>query len=303
VTVSVKDNVVVVKGPKGELSKPFPKEIGVVADAKVVNVTDLTEVKDASGKVVKPGTAGALHGTIRAIIRNMCEGVATEYTKTLLIEGVGFKAVLKGNVLDLALGILTPSSTSSRPASKVVVTDGTKLRHHRSRPPHGRPGRLFDQALQARRALQGQGCPRRRRIRPPQGGQEDGLISPNRKHSMKLQKKNLLAQKRRWRIRKTVRGTAARPRLALKMTHVHLYAQAIDDDKGVTLVSSPTTSKDLRGQKLKANVAGATAFGAAFGAKAKAAGLTTVVFDRAGRRYHGTVKSFAEAARQAGLTF
>ena len=56
---------------------------------------------------------------------------------------------------------------------------------------------------------------------------------------MKLQKKNLLAQKRSWRIRKTVRGTAARPRLALKMTHVHLYAQAIDDDKGVTLPPSP----------------------------------------------------------------
>ena len=74
---------------------------------------------------------------------------------------------------------------------------------------------------------------------------------------MKLQKKNLLAQKRRWRIRKTVRGTAARPRLALKMTHVHLYAQAIDDEKGVTLVSLATTSKDLRGKKLKANVAGA----------------------------------------------
>ena len=120
---------------------------------------------------------------------------------------------------------------------------------------------------------------------------------------MKLQKKNLLAQKRRWRIRKTVRGTAARPRLALKMTHVHLYAQAIDDDKGVTLVSLASTSKDLRGQKLKANVGGAATFGTAFGAKAKAAGLTTVVFDRAGRRYHGTVKSFAEAARLAGLTF
>ena len=101
---------------------------------------------------------------------------------------------------------------------------------------------------------------------------------------MKLQKKNLLAQKRRWRIRKTVRGTAARPRLALKMTHVHLYAQAIDDDKGVTLVSLASTSKDLRGQKLKANVGGAATFGTAFGAKAKAAGLTTVVFDRAGRR-------------------
>ena len=120
---------------------------------------------------------------------------------------------------------------------------------------------------------------------------------------MKLQKKNLLAHKRRWRIRKTVRGTAARPRLALKMTHMHLYAQAIDDDKGVTLVSLATTSKDLRGQKLRPTVGGAGTFGEAFGAKAKAAGLTTVVFDRAGRRYHGTVKSFADAARKAGLSF
>jgi large subunit ribosomal protein L6 len=127
VTVSVKDNVVVVKGPKGELSKPFPKEIGVVADAKVVNVTDLTEVKDAAGNVVKAGTAGALHGTVRAIIRNMCEGVATEYTKTLLIEGVGFKAILKGNVLDLALGYSHPIKYVIPAGVKVVVTDGTKI--------------------------------------------------------------------------------------------------------------------------------------------------------------------------------
>ncbi|MFM7743965.1 MAG: 50S ribosomal protein L6 [Verrucomicrobiota bacterium] len=117
VTVSVKDNVVVVKGPKGELSKPFPKEIGVVADAKVVNVSDLTEKK----------TAGALHGTVRAIIRNMVEGVVTGYSKTLLIEGVGFKALLKGNVLDLALGYSHPIRYTIPAGVNVVVTDGTKL--------------------------------------------------------------------------------------------------------------------------------------------------------------------------------
>jgi large subunit ribosomal protein L6 len=117
VTVSVKDNVVVVKGPKGELSKPFPKEIGVIADAKVVNVTDLTEKK----------SAGALHGTVRAIIRNMVEGVATGYTKTLLIEGVGFKAILKGSVLDLALGYSHPIRYTIPAGVTVVVTDGTKL--------------------------------------------------------------------------------------------------------------------------------------------------------------------------------
>ena len=120
---------------------------------------------------------------------------------------------------------------------------------------------------------------------------------------MKVSKKNLLAHKRRWRIRKTVRGTSARPRLALKLTHLHLYAQAIDDDRGLTLVASATTSKDLRAKKLRPSVAGAAAFGAAFGEKAKAAGLTTVVFDRAGRRYHGAVKAFADAARKDGLLF
>ncbi len=120
---------------------------------------------------------------------------------------------------------------------------------------------------------------------------------------MKLSKKNLLMQKRRWRIRKAVRGTATRPRVALKLTHLHLYAQAIDDDRGVTLVATSTTSKDLRGKKIRPSVAGAADFGAAFGEKAKAAGLTTVVFDRAGRRYHGAVKSFADAARKAGLIF
>jgi large subunit ribosomal protein L6 len=127
VTVAVKGNVVVVKGPKGELSKPFPKEVGVVADAKVVNVTDLTEVKDKDGKITKPGSAGALHGTIRAIIRNMVEGVTTGYSKTLLIEGVGFKAALKGNVLDLALGYSHPIRYTVPPGVNVVVTDGTKL--------------------------------------------------------------------------------------------------------------------------------------------------------------------------------
>jgi len=81
--------------------------------------------KGKDGKDV--GTAGALHGTIRAIIRNMVEGVATGYTKTLLIEGVGFKAILKGKVLDLALGYSHPIQYVIPEGVNVVVTDGTKL--------------------------------------------------------------------------------------------------------------------------------------------------------------------------------
>ena len=117
VKVAVAGNVVSVEGPKGKLSKPFPKEIGVTVDNNVVSVADLTEKKEA----------GALHGTVRAIIRNMVEGVATGYSKTLLIEGVGFKAALKGNVLDLALGYSHPIRYTVPAGVNVVVTDGTKL--------------------------------------------------------------------------------------------------------------------------------------------------------------------------------
>ena len=112
-----------------------------------------------------------------------------------------------------------------------------------------------------------------------------------------------LLQKRRWRIRKKVQGTAARPRLEVRCTAKHIYAQAIDDDKGSTLIFLGTLDAELRKKKVVANLAGAKALGAAFAAKAKAAGIASVVFDRSGARYHGKVKTFADAAREGGLQF
>jgi large subunit ribosomal protein L18 len=112
-----------------------------------------------------------------------------------------------------------------------------------------------------------------------------------------------LLQKRRWRIRKKVAGTSVRPRLCVRFTAQHIYAQAIDDDKGSTLVFLGTLDPELRKQKLTANLTGAKALGSAFAAKAKAAGIASVVFDRSGARYHGKVKSFADAAREGGLQF
>jgi large subunit ribosomal protein L18 len=112
-----------------------------------------------------------------------------------------------------------------------------------------------------------------------------------------------LLQKRRWRIRKKVTGTAARPRLSVKFSTKHIYAQAIDDEAGTTLVFLSSLDADLRKQKLAANLAGAKALGVAFALKAKAAGLASVVFDRNGARYHGKVKIFADAAREGGLLF
>ena len=116
-------------------------------------------------------------------------------------------------------------------------------------------------------------------------------------------RKASLLQKRRWRIRKKVNGTAARPRLSVRFTTKHIYAQAIDDDAGTTLVFLGTLAPDLRKQKLTANLAGAKALGVAFAAKAKAAGIASVVFDRSGALYHGKVKVFADAAREGGLQF
>ena len=120
---------------------------------------------------------------------------------------------------------------------------------------------------------------------------------------MNILKKNDLLQKRRWRIRKSVVGTAERPRLSLRLSGKHIYAQCIDDDAGRTLAFHSTLDKDLRSQKLTANLKGAVSLGQTFAEKAKAAGITQVVFDRNGRRYHGCVKVFADAVREGGIKF
>lgn len=117
---------------------------------------------------------------------------------------------------------------------------------------------------------------------------------------MKLDRKKVLLQKRRWRIRKKIKGTAERPRLAVHFSNKHIYAQCINDDLGHTMVYVSSVGKDA---EAKANSEGATTLGKLIAEKAVAAGVESVVFDRSGRRYHGCVKSFAEAAREGGLKF
>ncbi len=120
---------------------------------------------------------------------------------------------------------------------------------------------------------------------------------------MKTEVKAMLRQKRRWRIRKKISGTAERPRLAVHVSGKHIYAQCIDDEAGRTLVFLSTLDKALRGENVKNNLEGAAAVARAFAEKAKAAGITKVVFDRSGRLYHGRVKQFADTAREGGLEF
>jgi len=118
---------------------------------------------------------------------------------------------------------------------------------------------------------------------------------------MKLAKKQKLAQNRRWRIRKKIRGTAERPRLTVCFTNKHVYAQCIDDDAATTLVAA--SSLDKNGEGAKPNVEGAELLGKKIADLAKEKGIEAVVFDRAGRLYHGCVKAFADAARENGLKF
>lgn len=108
-------------------------------------------------------------------------------------------------------------------------------------------------------------------------------------------------QTRQKRVRATVKGTAARPRLCVFRSLNNIYAQIIDDEKAVTLVSASTLDKEV---KTKAsNIEAATEVGKLIAKKAQDKKIKTVVFDRNGYLYHGKVKALAEAAREAGLEF
>ena len=109
-------------------------------------------------------------------------------------------------------------------------------------------------------------------------------------------------RKRHQRIRLHLAGTQDRPRLAVFRSLNHIYAQVIDDASGTTLVAASTVDKDLKGSKAT-KTEEAAKVGKLLAQRAKAAGIDRVVFDRAGFRYHGRVKSLADAAREAGLEF
>ena len=111
-----------------------------------------------------------------------------------------------------------------------------------------------------------------------------------------------LRERRHRRVRKKISGTPDRPRLAVFRSGRHIYAQAIDDVHGRTVVSASTVEKDARGGS-GATVGAAREVGKRLGERAKAAGLTTMVFDRGGYKYHGRVAAVADGAREAGLEF
>lgn len=116
--------------------------------------------------------------------------------------------------------------------------------------------------------------------------------------------KNKARLKRHLRVRKKIEGTSARPRLNVFRSSKHIYAQLIDDVKGVTLAAASTMDKEIREEiKNGGSVEAARKVGELIAKRAKAQGHDNVVFDRGGYLYHGRIQALAEAAREAGLEF
>lgn len=114
--------------------------------------------------------------------------------------------------------------------------------------------------------------------------------------------KQVRRERRRCGIRKRVEGTPSRPRLSIYKSLKHIYAQVIDDLEGKTIVSASTIEDETPGAK-GGNAKAAKAVGAKLAEKARAAGVSDVVFDRGGFRFHGRVKALADGAREGGLKF
>ncbi|HHX96964.1 MAG TPA: 50S ribosomal protein L18 [Clostridia bacterium] len=116
--------------------------------------------------------------------------------------------------------------------------------------------------------------------------------------------RKIARQKRRLRVRRKVRGTTQRPRLAVYRSLKNIYAQLIDDTQGVTLVAASTLEEPLRSElEQKANQEAAFKVGQLLAEKALEKEIKQVVFDRGGNLYHGRIKALAEGARKAGLEF
>ncbi|MFY9559703.1 MAG: 50S ribosomal protein L18 [Terriglobales bacterium] len=115
--------------------------------------------------------------------------------------------------------------------------------------------------------------------------------------------KNVTRQRIHDRIRKKVIGTPERPRLNVYRSLNHIYAQVVDDLKGVTIAAASTAEGKKSDRTTGGNVASAKNVGKAIAERAKQKGITQVVFDRGGYLYHGRVKALADAAREAGLKF
>ena len=248
--------------------------------------------EDGVVTVTRPTERGedrALHGLTRTLVANMVEGVTKGFEKQLEIQGVGYRAQLKGAELELAVGFSHPVTITPREGISFDVPQPTQVIVEG----HGQAGRRADgrrdpQGAPAR-AVQGQGHPLPGRARAAKGGEA--------RMSTSVREARL---RRHRRVRGKVSGTAERPRLVVFRSNKGIFAQLVDDEAGRTLASASWLGqRSFKGTKTEQ----AAAVGKALAAEAKKAGVETCVFDRGGYLYHGRVKALADGAREGGLEF
>ena len=293
VDVTLDGSHVTVKGPKGTLERDVPGDITVAPGGRRRSLVERPDDERENR---------ALHGLTRSLVNNMVVGVSDGSAKELEIVGVGYRATAAGP---------RPRSTSPLGFCHPVTVDAPEGitfevpapdPHHRARastrsssarsPPTSARSASPSPTRARASATPASACcarPARRR-------------SSDEERSQRCTNRQVARDRRHRRVRKKVRGTAERPRLAVFRSNKHIYAQVIDDVHGRTLAAASTVETDVRAAPT-GNVAAAKQVGKLVGERAKAAGVDTVVFDRGGFLYHGRVAGIADAAREAGLEF
>ena len=233
VDVRVDPGNVTVKGPRGELSQRVSTDMRIVLEDGVLRVERPSDEREHR----------SLHGLTRTLIANMIEGVTNGYEKRLEIVGVGYRAALKGQDLELAVGYSHPVNFSAPTGIEFDVPAPTRITvRGNDKQQVGRGRREDPQGPQAR-AVQGQGHPLRGRVRPEEGrqGREGSRL-------MARVTRSQANVRRRRRIRKKVAGDSVRPRLSVFRSNRHIYAQLVDDATGRTVAAASDT-RDVRGRQ------------------------------------------------------
>ena len=257
----------------------------------------------------------ALHGLTRALVSNAVEGVTKGWTKELDIVGIGYRAELKGkNTVVFTLGFSHPIEfplptgidVAIDPKQTQLTISGidrqkvgqvaADMRSLRKPDPYKNKGVRY-----VGRALEEEGRQDRREVtEDTERGCRAAPLLGRKEQMIPIRQRNVIRQRVHFRIRQKMEGTAERPRLNVYRSLNHIYAQVIDDSKGVTIVSASTLSAKV---KTGGNVAAAKEVGKLIAERAKEKGIKKVVFDRGGYLYHGRIKALADAAREAGLEF
>ena len=281
VQVQIEPEIVRVNGPRGELAERKSRDIAVEQQDGDIVVTRPTDRKEHR----------ALHGLTRSLIANMIEGVTSGFEKRLEIQGVGYRAALKGKNIELSVGYSHPVQIEAPDGVEFEVPQPTQVIVKGSS--KQAVGEIAAQIRKVRppEPYKGKGIRYVGRVRPEEGRQARMTVATKPKQRLR----------RRRRVRAKVRGSAERPRLSVFRSNRGVNAQLIDDVAGRTLAAVNWTESDVKGAPVDG--AGQARRRADRRARRRRPGSRTVVFDRGGYRYHGRVKALAEGAREGGLRF